>query len=421
MDAGSKLKLEMGMGDSKFNSVELVGKYNRCKIFAVVDSGVTGQLIALLNQKSIEGSKIRVMPDCHQGKGCVIGTTMTIKNKVIPNLVGVDIGCGVICIKLAEKRIELPKIDSIIYKKIPSGFNIRNKEYKYCNDIDLSELKCAKSVDIDRAYKSIGSLGGGNHYIEVDEDEEGKKYLVVHTGSRNLGKQIAEYYQEQAWRSLDRHKLDGKIKNKIKELQEAGRELEIDDAIKKLKSTVEMVPHELAYCEGQLFDNYIHDMKIVQRYACLNRLAITDIIIKEMKLHEDKVLDTIHNYIDTDNMILRKGAVSAKKGEELIIPMNMRDGSLICIGKGNDDWNQSAPHGAGRLMSRSQARQSLTVSEFKKTMKEAGIYSTSVGSSTLDESPMAYKPMEEIMNSIQDTVEIVKTIKPIYNFKAGGE
>lgn len=402
--------------------IELKGKYNTCKVFTDnVDNATIGQLIALMNQSSVANSKIRIMPDTHAGKGCVIGTTMTISDKVIPNLVGVDIGCGMAVAELKETRIDLPKLDSVIHKKVPSGFSIRDKAHKFLRNVDLEELYCYKNINIDRAEKSLGTLGGGNHFIEVDTSESGQLYLVVHTGSRNLGKQVAEYYQDIAWKSLKNGNKGELIKAKIDELKAAGRQSEIEAEIAKIQSTVESVPKELAYCEGELFDKYIHDMKITQEYAYWNREAILDTIVDEMHLHVVEQWQTIHNYIDTENMILRKGSVSAQAGEKLLIPINMRDGSLICIGKGNPDWNYSAPHGAGRLMSRSEAKQNITLSEFKKTMKEAGIYSTSVNQSTIDESPMVYKPMQEIIDNIQDTVEIVDIIKPIYNFKAGEE
>ena len=402
--------------------LELRGKYNTCKVFTDnVDNATIGQLIALMNQSSVAGSQIRIMPDTHAGKGCVIGTTMTISNKVIPNLVGVDIGCGMAVAELKETRIDLPKLDSVIRKKVPSGFSIRDKAHKFLRNVDLEELYCYKNINVDRAEKSLGTLGGGNHFIEVDISESGQLYLVVHTGSRNLGKQVAEYYQDLAWKSLKNGNKGELIKAKIDELKAAGRQSEIEAEIAKIQSTIESVPKELAYCEGELFDKYIHDMKITQEYAYWNREAILDTIVDEMHLHVVDQWQTIHNYIDTENMILRKGSVSAQAGEKLIIPMNMRDGSLICIGKGNPDWNFSAPHGAGRLMSRSEAKQSISMSEFKKTMSDAGIYSTSVNKSTIDESPMAYKPMQEIIDNIGDTVEIVDIIKPVYNFKAGEE
>lgn len=405
--------------------LELRGKYNTAKVFTDnIDSETIGQVTALMNQQSIKESQVRIMPDCHAGKGCVIGTTMTIQDKVIPNLVGVDIGCGMKVVELKDMRLDLPKLDSYIRKNVPSGFDVRQRSarHKYWKDITLEDLKCANSVDIERAYNSLGTLGGGNHFIEVDKDFEGVLYLVIHTGSRNLGKQVAQYYQEQAWKKIKDGNRSELIQQKIKELTDAGRQSEIECAIKEIKSTVDSVPHELAYCEGQLFDDYIHDMKIVQQFAYLNREAIADTIMKGLNLKQHgKDFQTIHNYIDTDNMILRKGAISCQQGEEVIIPINMRDGSLICRGKGNPDWNYSGPHGAGRLFSRSQAKQKFTVSEFKKTMDEAGIFTTSVGKDTLDESPMAYKSMEEIKENIQDTAEIVMEIKPIYNFKAGGE
>lgn len=375
--------------------LELRGKYNNCKVFTDnVDNATIGQLIALMNQSSVAGSQIRIMPDTHAGKGCVIGTTMTIGNKVIPNLVGVDIGCGMAVAELKETRIDLPKLDSVIRKKVPSGFSIRDKAHKFLRNVDLEELYCYKNINVDRAEKSLGTLGGGNHFIEVDISESGQLYLVVHTGSRNLGKQVAEYYQDLAWKRLKNGNKGELIKAKIDELKAAGRQSEIEAEIAKIQSTIESVPKELAYCEGELFDKYIHDMKITQEYAYWNREAILDTIVDEMHLHVVDQWQTIHNYIDTENMILRKGSVSAQAGEKLIIPMNMRDGSLICIGKGNHDWNFSAPHGAGRLMSRSEAKQSISMSEFKKTMSDAGIYSTSVNKSTIDESPMAYKPMQ---------------------------
>lgn len=354
--------------------LELRGKYNTCKVFTDnVDNATIGQLIALMNQSSVAGSQIRIMPDTHAGKGCVIGTTMTIGNKVIPNLVGVDIGCGMAVAELKETRIDLPKLDSVIRKKVPSGFSIRDKAHKFLRNVDLEELYCYKNINVDRAEKSLGTLGGGNHFIEVDISESGQLYLVVHTGSRNLGKQVAEYYQDLAWKSLKNGNKGELIKAKIDELKAAGRQSEIEAEIAKIQSTIESVPKELAYCEGELFDKYIHDMKITQEYAYWNREAILDTIVDEMHLHVVEQWQTIHNYIDTENMILRKGSVSAQAGEKLIIPMNMRDGSLICIGKGNPDWNYSAPHGAGRLMSRSEAKQSISMSEFKKPISVANI------------------------------------------------
>ncbi|HEX3078023.1 MAG TPA: RtcB family protein, partial [Lachnospiraceae bacterium] len=305
--------------------------------------------------------------------------------------------------------------------RIPSGFHVRDVAHKYNDEIDLNELRCLKEarINIDRAVKSLGTLGGGNHFIEANKDEEGKIYLVVHSGSRHLGLEVAGYYQEKAYRTLNGNAQED-INALIEEYRATGRDKEIQSAIEERKKQVlTEIPKVLAYVEGRLFDDYIHDMKIVQRFAMLNRKAMMDEIIRGMKLKVEDEFTTIHNYIDTDHMILRKGAVSAMEGEKLLIPINMRDGSLVCVGKGNEEWNCSAPHGAGRLMSRNAAKHSFTVSEFKKQMK--GIYTTSVNAETLDECPMAYKSMEDIVNNIGDTVSILEVIKPIYNFKAGEE
>lgn len=400
--------------------IELKGKYNEAKIFTdVVDEASISQVLLLLNQEFVSGSKIRLMPDIHAGAGCTIGTTMTITDKIVPNLVGVDIGCGMETIKIKESHIELQKFDKLIYEKIPSGFNVREKTHRYFDEIKLEDLFCYKHIDPRRAEKSLGTLGGGNHFIEADKDNEGNIYVVVHSGSRHLGLEVANYYQEEGYKSLNvSTKQD--IDALIAELKIQGREHEIQKSITSLKNTKRTnIPKQLAYVSGDLFEHYIHDMKIVQRYAELNRQAMIDEIIKGMKVHVTEQFTTIHNYIDTKAMILRKGAVSAREGEKILIPINMRDGSLICVGKGNDDWNQSAPHGAGRLMSRSAAKQSFTVSEFKNQMR--GIYTTSVNKDTLDECPMAYKGIDDIVNNIGDTVDILQIIKPIYNFKAGGD
>lgn len=400
--------------------IELKGKYNEAKIFTdVVDEASIAQVLLLLNQDFAADSKIRLMPDIHAGAGCTIGTTMTITDKIVPNLVGVDIGCGMETIKIKEKHVELQKLDKLIYEKIPSGFNVREKTHRYFGKINLEELYCYKHIDVKRAEKSLGTLGGGNHFIEANKDDEGNIYVVVHSGSRHLGLEVANYYQEEGYKSLN-GSAQKDIDALIADLKSQGREREIQKSITALKNTKRTaIPKQLAYVSGDLFKQYIHDMKIVQSYAELNRQAMMDEMVKGMKFHVVEQFTTIHNYIDTDAMILRKGAISAKKNEKILIPINMRDGSLICIGKGNDDWNQSAPHGAGRLMSRSAAKQSFTVSEFKNQM--SGIYTTSVNSDTLDECPMAYKGMDDIVNNIGDTAEIDRVIKPIYNFKAGGE
>lgn len=400
--------------------IELKGKYNEAKIFTdIVDEASISQVLLLLNQEFVSGSRIRLMPDIHAGAGCTIGTTMTITDKIVPNLVGVDIGCGMETIRIKEKHTELQKLDKLIYEKIPSGFNVREKAHRYFDEINLEDLFCYKHIDPRRAEKSLGTLGGGNHFIEADKDDEGNIYVVVHSGSRHLGLEVANYYQEEGYKSLNGSTKQD-IDALIADLKAQGKERDIQKSIAALKNTKRTnIPRQLAYVSGELFEQYIHDMKIVQRYAELNRLAMMDEIIKGMKIHVEEQFTTIHNYIDTEAMILRKGAVSAQKGEKLLIPVNMRDGSLICTGKGNDDWNRSAPHGAGRLMSRSAAKESFTVSEFKNQMQ--GIYTTSVNKDTLDECPMAYKGMDAIVNNIGDTVDILHIIKPIYNFKAGGD
>ncbi|MBQ7783373.1 MAG: RtcB family protein, partial [Oscillospiraceae bacterium] len=370
------------------------------------------------SQEFTIGEKIRMMPDVHAGSGCVIGTTMTITDKIVPNLVGVDIGCGMETVLIKEKHIELMQLDKLIYNKIPSGFAIRSKPHKYADEIDICKLRCADKIDLRRAERSLGTLGGGNHFIEADKGENGI-YIVIHSGSRHLGVEVAKYYQEAGYKQLN-SAGDDAVRQLIDGLKAQSRDTEIRRELKKLENTKRTkIPKSLAYVSGSLFDDYIHDMHIVQQYAALNRKAMMDEIITGMKLTVEEQFTTIHNYIDTDNMILRKGSVSAQAGEKLIIPINMRDGSLICIGKGNPDWNYSAPHGAGRLMSRGEAKSSFTVSEFKKQMQ--GIYTTSVGKGTLDECPMAYKGMGDILNNIGDTAEIYEIIKPIYNFKAGAE
>ena len=402
------------------NMLILNGKYNSAKVFTdVIEQDAITQIITFCNQPVCEGSQIRIMPDVHAGAGCTIGTTMTIKDKVIPNLVGVDIGCGMETVMLKEKHIELQQLDKFIYANIPSGFSIRKKPHRYTDKIDLTQLYCCKHIDPDRAEPSLGTLGGGNHFIEADKGSDGEIYIVIHSGSRHLGVETARYYQNEAYRRLNKSS-DKEAAELIERLKAEGKHKQIQSELKKLKNTKTTdVPKHLAYCEGELFEQYIHDMKIVQQFALLNRQAMMIDIIKGLGLHVKEQFSTIHNYIDTDTMILRKGAVSAEAGEKLLIPINMRDGSLICTGKGNPDWNCSAPHGAGRLMSRSRAKENFTVSEFKKQMD--GIYTTSVNAQTLDECPMAYKSMEDIVENIGDTVEINDVIKPIYNFKAGEE
>ncbi|HHV29989.1 RtcB family protein [Acetivibrio mesophilus] len=393
--------------------IEIRGKYNTAKVFTDnVEQEAIAQIMELCNQEFVKDSIIRIMPDTHAGAGCTIGTTMTINDKIVPNLVGVDIGCGMETIKLKNKNIELSKLDKIIHEYIPSGFDIRKKEHPYVTNIDFEGLACRKNVNINRAKLSVGTLGGGNHFIEVNKDNEGNLYLVVHSGSRHLGKQVAEYYQDLGYRELVNNSEE--VKAIIERLKAEGRQKEIEKEIKKVKPP--KINKQLAYVQGKSYEDYLADMKLVQKFAVLNRKAIVDEIVRRMDFKIEEQFTTIHNYIDMDSMILRKGAISARQGEKVLIPINMRDGSLICIGKGNKDWNYSAPHGAGRLMSRSKAKEVITLKEFEASME--GIYSTTVNRSTLDECPMAYKPMEEIIENIRDTVEITDTIKPIYNFKA---
>jgi tRNA-splicing ligase RtcB len=393
--------------------ISVNGKYNEAMIYTDnVEETAIGQIIELCNQEFCKDNKIAIMPDCHAGAGCTIGTTMTIQDKVVPNLVGVDIGCGMTVVQLKDKNINLDELDSVIRKCIPSGFNTRDTAHKF-NSLVNWKLKCIKKINLDRATKSIGTLGGGNHFIEINKDENGNLYLVVHSGSRYLGKQIAEFYQNVAYEELlDINKIKSKI---VQELKAIGKEKEIQSALANIK--IPKINKQLAYLQGENFNHYLYDMKVAQHYATLNRKAMIYEIITNMGLTIVDEFTTIHNYIDMDNMILRKGAVSAQKNEKLLIPINMRDGSLICVGKGNPDWNYSAPHGAGRIMSRSMAKELVSLEDYKQSMQ--GVYTTCIGYGTIDESPMAYKPIKEIMNNIVDTVDICKIIKPIYNFKAG--
>ena len=397
---------------------ELNGKYNTAKVFTdVIEQEAISQIINMCSQKAFEGSQVRIMPDVHAGKGCTIGTTMTIKDKVVPNLVGVDIGCGMEVCRLGDSDIDFEKLDAVIRERVPSGFNIRSKAHRFTSNIDLKQLRCYEHIKDaeDRAVLSLGTLGGGNHFIEVDKNEDGTHYLVIHSGSRHLGVAVASYYQKAAYRDLSKRFNKEAQQTVIDRCKAEGRVQDIQNELKKLHAFA--VPEEFAYCEGQLFEDYVHDMKLVQQYATWNRKAMLDEILTGMGLPSFGGFTTIHNYLDTDNMILRKGAVSAQEGERLIIPINMRDGSLICTGKGNPDWNCSAPHGAGRLMSRAKAKEAISLEEFEESMK--GIFTTSVGTGTIDESPMAYKSIKDILDNIGDTVEVNEIIKPVYNFKAG--
>lgn len=398
--------------------LEISGKYNSAKIFTdVVDNESISQVMLLLNQEFVSGSKIRLMPDIHAGAGCTIGTTMTITDKIVPNLMGVDIGCGMLTVQVEEKEIDFENLDKCIRENIPSGFNIRSKVHQYSKYVEYEKLVCKDAIDWSRAEKSVGTLGGGNHFIEVDKDDDGNLYLVIHTGSRHFGLDIATHYQRLGYNTLN-NASDEDIKALVDEMKAKGEHKKIEKAIKALRSTKRTnIPKDLCYVEGQNMKDYLNDVKIAQEYAIWNRKAIADTIICEMGLSVVDCFTTTHNYIDLDEMILRKGSVSAKRGEKLLIPINMRDGSLICIGKGNEDWNYSAPHGAGRLMSRGKARETLSMEQFEREM--SGIFTTSVNRGTLDESPMAYKSMDDIVSNIEDTASIISVIKPVYNFKAG--
>lgn len=391
------------------------GKYNKAKIFCdAVEKTAEEQIRAMCDFSAFRGRKIRIMPDVHAGAGCTIGTTMDIKDKIVPNMVGVDIGCGMEVLELNDREIDFEKLDRLIRENIPSGMTCRKEKHAYAERIDLTALRIAPFVRLSLAQRSVGTLGGGNHFIEIDADEEGRKYLVIHSGSRHLGLEVAQYYQKAAYDVLC-EKEKGERDSLVSRLKAEGKRNKISSELKKTEKK-ETVPPDMAYVTGSLFDDYIHDMEIVQRFASLNRQAMADEIVRGMGFSVSDTFTTVHNYIDTEKMILRKGAVSARKGERLLIPVNMRDGSLICKGKGNRDWNESAPHGAGRLLSRGAAFRSLTVEEFEREM--TGIYTTCVGKSTLDESPMAYKKMEDIVDNIAPTVEIEKRILPVYNFKA---
>lgn len=423
------------------------GKMN-LKIFTKnIEEKATNQINELLDQEAFKDSKIRIMPDVHAGKGCVIGFTGNLGDKVIPNIVGVDIGCGMLCVELGNIDLDLERLDKIIREYVPSGFEVHDeRKYKF---LELQDLKCYRELkDTKRLERSIGTLGGGNHFIEIDVDEDDNKYLIIHTGSRNLGKQVAEIYQEKAIKycSYEKEMMEEK-QNIIKEYKEQHKEKEIQQKLIEISNLYEgrtKLPKELCYLEKDLRTQYLHDMRICQEFAKDNRLCVAKQILcnyfelpyyegyKSVRLRkaenvggwctQDMVekdfwyFETIHNYISFEDNIVRKGAISAKKGEKVLIPMNMRDGCIIGIGKGNDDWNCSAPHGSGRIMSRMQAKETFNLDEYKESMKN--IYTTSVNENTIDEAPFVYKPMQEIIDNIGDTVDIIKIIKPIYNFKA---
>lgn len=409
-----------------------------------VEQVALNQINELLDQDAFKDAKVRIMPDVHAGKGCVIGFTGDLGDKVIPNIVGVDIGCGMLCVELGKVDIDLEKLDRVIRDNVPSGRNVRNNPI---TPFDLTRLFCyGKLKDTDWIKNSIGTLGGGNHFIEVDVDDDGNKYLVIHTGSRNLGKQVAEIYQDMAIKNCSYdEEMRIEKRDMIDKLKSEGRERDIQENLniitEKYKDRTKL-PKDLCYLDGNLREDYLHDMKICQEFASVNRFNIAMIILEQMFPNpnyiepgteeygiiyssdryskiapmEISMFASIHNYISFDDNIIRKGVISAKKGERVLIPMNMKDGCIIGIGKGNYDWNQSAPHGAGRIMSRIKAKETLNLDDFKNSME--GIYTTSVSESTIDEAPMVYKPMDEIIENIKDTVEIERIIKPIYNFKA---
>ena len=402
--------------------LEIKGKYATAVCYAkVIEDEAIEQIKRMCDYELTEGSEIRIMPDVHAGKGCTIGTTMTIAGKACPNVVGVDIGCGMYTVKLKNTELDFEKIDEACHF-IPSGMNVWEGRMER---FDLSDLKCYRSLrDTKRLERSLGTLGGGNHFIEVDQASDGTYYLVIHSGSRNLGKQVAEIYQQIA---IDLH--SGKEQyyidreRIIEEYKAAGRRKEIEGELKKLKKEYEdnalLTPADICWLYGKFLDDYLHDVKICQAFAKRSRERMAEIILERTGMEAVESFHTIHNYIDTDEMILRKGAIAAHEGEKVLIPINMRDGSVIAVGRGCKDWNYSAPHGAGRIMSRTKAKDSLSMDEYKETMK--GIYTTSVNESTLDEAPMAYKSLEDIIDVIRDSVDIIEVMKPVFNFKASDD
>lgn len=409
-------------GGRNIMELELQGKHNKAKVFTHnIEETAVGQVIEMLNQSFTEGEQVRIMPDVHAGKGATVGTTMTIKNqKVVPNLVGVDIGCGIMVSFLGKLQNtddrEWGKLDNVVNSSIPAGFNKRNSAIDGEKTDKMLKNLTFYAQDSENLWNnirlSLGTLGGGNHFIELAKDDEDNFYLLVHTGSRSLGLNVAKYHQAVA---ENYHKENPKVKEElIKKLKAEGRQADIQTELKKI--TPEVKNMDLAYLEGVAVSDYLNDMDIAQRYAVANRTHISDIIIKEMGWALEDRFDSMHNYIDIANEMLRKGATDAKEGMRLVIPLNMRDGSILGIGKGNPDWNYSAPHGAGRIMSRSKAKENIELESFVETMKD--VYSTSVGQSTLDEAPFAYKPSQEIIEAIEETVEIEKIVKPVYNFKS---
>ena len=401
------------------DKIEIKGKVNTAICYArVVEDEAIEQIRRMCNYIITEGSRIRIMPDVHAGKGCTIGTTMTINDKAVPNIVGVDIGCGMYTVKLGNIDIDFEKVDEAAHY-IPSGMDVWDGRQER---FDLTKLKCYRYLrDSRRLERSLGTLGGGNHFIEIDETSDGCKYLIVHSGSRNLGKQVAQYYQRLAT-NLDRG-YDTYLEKRdeiIRTYKEQGRKSEIQSALKDLHWQVyeskTSIPDDLCYLSDKYLAEYLHDVEICQNFAKRNRELMAEIILERIGMTSLEAFHTIHNYIDVDEMILRKGAIAAHNGEKVLIPINMRDGSVLAVGKGNPEWNYSAPHGAGRLMSRTAAKNNLSLDEYKEMMR--GVYSTSINESTLDEAPMAYKRLEDIIDVIKESVDIIEVMKPIYNFKA---
>ena len=400
-------------------AIEIKGKVNTAICYAkVVEDEAIEQIRRMCDYEMTRGSKIRIMPDVHSGKGCTIGTTMTVVDKVVPNVVGVDIGCGMYTVSLGKGDIDFEKVDAAAHY-IPSGTRVwEGRKEKF----DLTGLKCYRELkDTKRLARSLGTLGGGNHFIEIDEASDGTKYLVIHSGSRNLGKQVAEHYQKLAV-LLDRgfEEYFEKRDQIIATYKAEGRKTEIEGALKELKRQVfkgeSAMPEDLCFLYGTYMEDYLHDVEICQAFAKRSRELMAEILIGLSGLTAGESFHTIHNYIDTSEMILRKGSIAAHKGEKVLIPINMRDGSVIAVGKGNPEWNYSAPHGAGRIMSRTKAKEQLSMEEYKEAMK--GIYTTSVSESTLDEAPMAYKSLGDIIDVITESVDVIEVIKPLYNFKA---
>ena len=401
------------------DKIEIRGKVNTAICYArVVEYEAIEQIRRMCDYIITEGSRIRIMPDVHAGKGCTIGTTMTINDKAVPNIVGVDIGCGMYTVSLGKVDIDFEKVDEAAHY-IPSGMDVwEGRQERF----DLTKLNCYRYLrDSRRLERSLGTLGGGNHFIEIDETGDGNKYLIVHSGSRNLGKQVAEYYQRLAM-NLDRGYGDYLEKRDeiIRSYKEQGRKSEIQSALKDLHWQVyeskTSIPDDLCYLSDKYLAEYLNDVEICQNFAKRNRELMAEIILERTGMTSLEAFHTIHNYIDVDEMILRKGAIAAHSGEKVLIPINMRDGSVLAVGKGNPEWNYSAPHGAGRLMSRTAAKNNLSLDEYKEMMK--GVYSTSINENTLDEAPMAYKRLEDIIDVIKESVDIIEVMKPIYNFKA---